>query len=214
MILRRIGIGTAVVLLGLTGLWVAALRLPDAPGAPGVSTRLSRGAGWQAQVPARGVDAPGGGAQEWGSAVLAVPVQGVRRETIRDSWGDPRDNGLRLHHGTDLMAPAGTPILAAAPGTVEKLWASAAGGTTLYVRSPARTWTYYYAHLAGYAPGLHEGQPIATGQVLGYVGDTGNAGAGNFHLHFGLSRTTPAQHWYQGEDVDPYPYLAGKPLPR
>ena len=84
----------------------------------------------------------------------------------------------------------------------------------MYVRSPARNWTYYYAHLSGYAPGLHEGQSVKVGDVLGYVGDTGNAGVGNFHLHFGLTHTTPDQHWYEGMDVDPYPYLAGKALPR
>ena len=147
-------------------------------------------------------------------ALLAVPAAGVARSAISDNWGDPRQNGLRLHHGTDIMAPSGTLVTAAAPGTVEKLWNSVAGGTTVYVRSPQRTWTYYYAHLSGYAPGLHEGQVVKTGDLLGYVGDTGNAGAGNFHLHFGLSRTTPDQHWYQGEDVNPYPYLAGKPSSR
>ncbi len=204
MILRRIAVGLLVVLLALIGLWIAALRLPDAAGSPDVIARLSHAVRWRAP-PATGTMA---------GAVLAVPVAGVRRETIRESWGDPRDNGLRVHHGTDLAAPAGTPVLAAAPGTVEKEWTSAAGGTTLYIRSPTGTWTYYYAHLAGYAPGLHEGQAITAGQTIGYVGDTGNAGAGNFHLHFGLTRTTPAQHWYQGDDVDPYPYLAGKPLPR
>jgi len=141
-------------------------------------------------------------------------VAGVARSAISDSWGDPRQNGLRAHHGTDIMAPSGTLVTAAAPGTVEKLWNSAAGGTTIYVRSPQRNWTYYYAHLSGYAPGLHEGQVVKTGDPLGYVGDTGDAGAGNFHLHFGLTRTSPDQHWYQGEDVNPYPYLAGKPSQR
>lgn len=204
-VLRWIGVGLLVLLLATIGLWIAALRLPDAPGAPSrpsVLTRLARAVRGQPSQPA---DAHGD--------VLAVPIAGVARSMLRDSWGDPRDNGLRAHHGTDIMAPGGTPILAAAPGTVEKLWTSAAGGTTLYVRSPARTWTYYYAHLSAYAAGLHEGQGVRTGDLLGYVGDTGNAGAGNFHLHFGLTRTTPEQHWYQGVDMDPYPYLAGKPLP-
>ena len=197
MILRRLGIGIAVGLVGLFALWVTVLLfLPDAPGALERFTRTK----------SERANGPGGG--------LAVPIAGVPRAAIHDSWGDPRDNGLRAHHGTDLMAAAKTPVLAAAPGKVEKLWVSAAGGTTLYVRSPDRRWTYYYAHLAGYAPGLREGQQVRVGEVLGYVGDTGNAGSGNFHLHFGLTRTTPEQRWYQGEDVDPYPYLAGKPLPR
>ena len=197
MILRRIGIGVVIWLLALIALWIAALRY--LPGAPG---------GFAPFSPHRA------GSQAGSSDVLAVPVQGVARGSIRDSWGDPRDNGLRAHHGTDVMAPANTPVLAASTGTVEKMWTSAAGGTTLYVRSPARTWTYYYAHLAGYAGGLHEGQVVRAGDVIGYVGDTGNAGAGNFHLHFGLTRTLPEQHWYEGEDVDPYPYLAGRPLPQ
>ena len=194
MILHRVGIALAVALIALIGLWIAALTL--LPGAPGGFGRAP-------------LETPTGGA-----TMLRVPVAGVPRGVIRDSWGDPRDNGLRAHHGTDVIAPANTPVLAAAVGRIEKLWTSVAGGTALYVRSPDRRWTYYYAHLAGYAPGLHEGQAVNAGHLLGFVGDTGNAGAGNFHLHFGLTRTTPEQHWYQGEDVDPYPYLAGKPLPR
>jgi murein DD-endopeptidase MepM/ murein hydrolase activator NlpD len=145
---------------------------------------------------------------------LAVPVAGVTRAQLADSWGDPRDNGQRPHHGTDIMAPRGTLVTAAAPGTVEKLFESKPGGTTVYVRSPKRRVVYYYAHLSGYAPGLHEGQVVRTGDPLGYVGDTGNAGAGNYHLHFGISLTQPEQRWHQGVDIDPYPLLAGKPAPR
>lgn len=139
---------------------------------------------------------------------LLVPVAGVDRGAIQDSWGQARSEG-RQHHGTDIPAPAGTPVLAAADGTIEKLFASRLGGTTLYERSPDRRWTYYYAHLAGYAPGVQEGRPVRAGQPIGFVGDTGDAGAGNYHLHFGLTRTTPDQRWYQGEDVNAYPLLAG-----
>ncbi|KQM64869.1 peptidase M23 [Sphingomonas sp. Leaf17] len=141
---------------------------------------------------------------------LTVPVAGVPRDAIGDSWGDAREGGARAHHGTDIMAPAGTPVVAAAAGTVEKLFQSERGGTTVYVRSPARRWTYYYAHLAGYAAGLHEGQAVKRGTLLGYVGDTGDAGAGNYHLHFGLTRTDPGERWWQGQDINPYPLLAGK----
>ncbi len=143
-----------------------------------------------------------------GLPTLAVPVAGVGRAQLTDTWGQARSEG-RQHHGTDIPAPAGTPVLAVAAGTVEKLFQSGRGGTTLYERSPDRRWTFYYAHLQGYAPGLHEGQVVQAGQLLGFVGDTGDAGAGNFHLHFGLTRTDPADHWYQGEDVNPYPSLAG-----
>lgn len=187
---RRLGIGLLVAVLLLLGVWIAALMLlPDAAAPSG-----------QPVAEPEVADRPAG--------ALAMPVAGIPREAVRDSWGDPRENGLREHHGTDIPAPAGTPVVAAARGVVEKLWTSAAGGTTVYVRSPKKDWTYYYAHLSGYASGLHEGQVVKTGDPIGFVGDTGNAGAGNFHLHFGLTRTTPDQHWYEGRDIDPYPYLA------
>ncbi len=140
---------------------------------------------------------------------LAVPVAGVSRKAIADSWNDARGGGLRGHHGTDIMAPGGTPVLAAAPGRVEKLFRSGLGGITLYVRSPDRRWTYYYAHLAGYAAGIREGMAVKAGDTLGYVGDTGDAGVGNYHLHFALTKMQPAERWYQGENVNPYPLLAG-----
>lgn len=141
---------------------------------------------------------------------LTIPVAGVRARDIAPSWGDERGGGTRAHHGTDIMAPQGTPVVAAAPGTIEKLWTSEAGGITLYVRSPQRRLVYYYAHLAGYASGVREGLTVKQGDLLGYVGDTGNAGAGNHHLHFGVALTQPDQRWHQGTDVDPYPLLAGK----
>ena len=141
---------------------------------------------------------------------LVVPVAGIPREGLRDSWGDPRDNGQRAHHGLDIMAPPNTPVVAAAGGVVEKLFQSAAGGTTLYVRSPDRRWIYYYAHLAGYAPGMREDKLVRVGETIGYVGDTGNAGAGNYHLHFGVARARPQDRWHQGSDVNPYPILAAR----
>lgn len=146
--------------------------------------------------------------------LLRVPVAGVGRAQIEDNWGDARGDGTRAHHGTDIMAAGGTPVVAAAPGVVEKLFQSELGGITLYVRSANRRWTYYYAHLAGYAPGLHEGQVVRAGDPLGFVGDTGDAGPGNFHLHFGLERLTPEQRWWQGQEVNPYPLLAGRPSQR
>ncbi|MEH3159135.1 MAG: M23 family metallopeptidase [Sphingomonas taxi] len=141
---------------------------------------------------------------------LAVPVAGIARHTIVDSWNDARGGGTRGHHGTDIPAAQGTPVLAAAEGRVEKLFQSNLGGTTAYVRSPDGRWIYYYAHLAGYVPGLAEGQAVRTGQPIGYVGDTGDAGAGNYHLHFGLQRMAPGERWYQGEDVNPFPMLAAR----
>lgn len=145
---------------------------------------------------------------------MMVPVSGYPRAALRDDWGDPREGGARSHHGTDLVAPARTPVVAAAAGRVEKLFQSARGGITVYVRSPDRRWTYYYAHLAGYARDLREGQMVEPGALLGFVGDTGDAGAGNYHLHFGLARMRPEERWWEGQDVDPYPLLAAGHLPR
>lgn len=142
--------------------------------------------------------------------LLTVPVAGVPRTAIRDTWGESRGGGLRAHQASDIMAPGGTAVIAAAPGTVEKLfYSNGGGGITLYIRSTDRRWSYYYAHLQGYAPGIHEGQIVAAGELIGFVGDTGNAGTGNFHLHFGMSRMTPEERWYQGEAVNPYRLLAG-----
>lgn len=159
----------------------------------------------QRALPDEAVAAPG---------LLAVPVAGIPRGALRDSWGDARGDGTRGHHGTDILAPGGTLVLAAAPGRVEKLFQSRLGGITLYVRSPDRAWTYYYAHLAGYAAGVREGMVVKAGDALGYVGDTGDAGAGNYHLHFGMTRMAPGERWWQGRDVNPYPLLAGTGSPR
>ena len=143
-----------------------------------------------------------------GLPILQVPVAGVARAQIVDTWGQARGEG-RQHHGTDIMAAGGTLVLAAA-GRIEKLFESKLGGTTLYQRSADRRWTFYYAHLAGYAPGVHEGQVLRTGEPIGFVGDTGDAGPGNYHLHFATARLRPDQHWWEGEDVNAYPMLRGR----
>lgn len=187
---RRVFLLLLFLLVVLILLWIAALSLPEAsedtPGAAGRS------------------------GSETGTAYLSVPINGVSRTALRDSWGDPRENGRRAHHGTDISAPSMTPVVAAARGVVEKLFQSKTGGNTIYVRAPQRDWTYYYAHLASYAPHLREGLAVNVGDTIGYVGDTGDAGAGNYHLHFGLTRTAATDHWYEGVDVDPYPYLMGR----
>jgi peptidoglycan LD-endopeptidase LytH len=141
------------------------------------------------------------------SGRLLVPVVGVARRQLVDSWGDSRAGGGRSHSAIDIAAPGGTPVIAAADGTVEKLFLSNDGGITAYLRSPDGGTIYYYAHLAAYAAGLAEGQRLRAGDPIGFVGDTGNAGAGNTHLHFGVSRMQPGQRWHEGEAVNPYPML-------
>ena len=148
------------------------------------------------------------------SGDMVVPVAGFPRAALRSNWGDPRDGGERAHRGLDIMAPAGTPVVAAAPGRVEKLFQSDLGGTTLYQRSADGSRSYYYAHLAGYAPGMNEGRMLRAGETLGFVGDTGDAGPGNYHLHFGVTRMAPGERWWQGEPVDPFPLLAPKNVSR
>ncbi|MGN7159640.1 M23 family metallopeptidase [Sphingomonas sp. SAFR-052] len=148
-------------------------------------------------------------AEQLAAGGLVMPVQGARWSDIRDSWGDSRGGGSRGHTGTDIMAPGGTPVVAAADGVVEKLFYSdGGGGITAYVRAPDRRLSYYYAHLAAYAPGLREGGRVQAGDPIGLVGDTGNAGAGNTHLHFGIERLLPDEAWHQGRAIDPYPLLA------
>ena len=146
-----------------------------------------------------------------GPAGLAIPVQNVKPDQLVDTYTQARAGGARTHDAIDIMAPEGTPVFAAADGTVEKLFFSnGGGGITIYVRSPDQRWTYYYAHLQGYAPGLSERQQVRRGQLLGRVGHTGNASAEGSHLHFAINRLQPGERWWQGSPINPYPLLAGK----
>ena len=146
-----------------------------------------------------------------GPAGLAIPVQGVQADQLADTYTQARAGGGRTHDAIDIMALEGTAVFAAADGTVEKLFFSqGGGGITVYVRSPDQRWTYYYAHLQGYAPGLAEGRQVKRGQVIARVGSTGNAAAAGPHLHFAINRMQPDEKWYQGSPINPYPLLAGK----
>ncbi len=189
---RRLAIGGLVIVAGAALVSVTTVRFEPAA-AP---ERLGFAA-----APARPAVAPVGGTG------LLVPVAGMARSAVRDSWGDAR-SGERGHRGIDLVAAEGTPVVAAVAGRVEKLFESGLGGTTLYLRSADGRWQYYYAHLRGYAQGVREGMAVRRGQVLGFVGDTGDAGKGNHHLHFSTNRMKAGDRWWQGEDVNPYPLLA------
>ena len=145
------------------------------------------------------------------SGSLVIPVAGASASELVDTYYDSRGEGTRLHEAIDIMAPTGTPVMAAAPGTVEKLFKSQAGGLTVYVRSSDRETIYYYAHLDAYAPGLREGNAIAAGEAIGTVGASGNASPDAPHLHFAIMRTAGnAQWWEPSNPVNPYPLLAGK----
>jgi murein DD-endopeptidase MepM/ murein hydrolase activator NlpD len=215
--LRIAGAAGGAILLALILLYASLIRVSwqtPVPVVPQTLVALPKPVPAVALMHAASVSAPAQVAADPNAvsdhSILTVPVIGIERSKIHDNWGDPRDNGLRQHHGTDIIAPQNASVVAAAPGTVEKLYYSnGGGGISLYVRSPDRLWEYYYAHLSGYAEGLHEGQVVQAGELLGYVGDTGNAGTGNFHLHFGVSRMRPEDRWWQGEAVNPYRLLAG-----
>jgi len=147
-----------------------------------------------------------------GPAGLAVPVVGVRPRELADTFTQARAGGARRHDAIDIMAPIGRPVVAAAPGRVEKLYFSkGGGGTSVYVRSDDGRWIYYYAHLSAYAPGLHEGQRLLRGAPVGYVGASGNANPDGPHLHFAILRMEPGEKWWQGTPINPYPLLAAKP---
>lgn len=148
---------------------------------------------------------------EVGPAGLAIPVQGIKADQLTDTYTQARAGGARVHDAIDIMADEGTPVIAATDGTVEKLFYSdGGGGNTIYVRSPDQRWTYYYAHLQAYQPGLAEGQQVKRGQLIGRVGHTGNASADGPHLHFAINQMAAGEKWYQGSPINPYPLLAGK----
>jgi murein DD-endopeptidase MepM/ murein hydrolase activator NlpD len=141
---------------------------------------------------------------------LAIPVVGVKPEQLLDTFDQARASGRR-HDAIDIMAAEGTPVIAAADGTIEKLFFSkGGGGITIYERSQDGKWMYYYAHLSAYAPGLAEGQQVKRGQVIARVGHTGDASAAGPHLHFAINSMAPGERWWNGTPINPYPLLAGR----
>ena len=191
IVAAAVGIGLIAVLA-----WVAAG--PDQPVRIAAAARPP--AGTSEAVPAmRDAGAP---------RPMIVPVAGVARTAMRDTFDETR--GLRRHEAIDILAPRGTAVIAADDGVVQKLFTSVAGGLTVYEFDPDQRFCYYYAHLDGYAAGLHEGQPLRRGVVLGYVGTSGNAAKDTPHLHFALIRLDPDRRWWKGTYVNPYPFLVSE----
>ena len=146
-----------------------------------------------------------------GPAGLAIPVAGIRPTQLQDTFTAARAGGARRHDAIDIMAAEGTPVFATAPGTIEKIFESVGkGGLTVYERSQDGRWTYYYAHLAAYAPGLAEGQTLQRGSPIGLVGHSGDASPDGPHLHFAINQMASGEKWYGGTPINPYPLLAGK----
>jgi murein DD-endopeptidase MepM/ murein hydrolase activator NlpD len=133
---------------------------------------------------------------------LMIPVRGVPAGALVSSFADARSG--HTHEAIDILAPRGTEVMAVEDGKVAKLFTSVAGGLTIYEFDPKETFVYYYAHLDSYAAGLKEGNEVKRGQVIGYVGTTGNAPKNTPHLHFAISKLDPDRRWWGGTALDPF----------
>jgi murein DD-endopeptidase MepM/ murein hydrolase activator NlpD len=148
-------------------------------------------------------------AQPLATRRLLMPVQGYDARKLQDNFDDLR-GGIRRHEALDIMAARGTPVVAADDGVITKLFRSIAGGITIYQSDASQAFIYYYAHLDRYRDGLKEGETVHRGDVIGYVGSTGNAPASAPHLHFTMFELGPDRKWWRGKAVNPYPFLAAR----
>ena len=141
---------------------------------------------------------------------LLIPVEGIKAAQLSDTYDQPRGSE-RHHEALDIMAPKGAKVFAVADGKVAKLFNSKPGGLTIYQFDPTDKFAYYYAHLDRYAENLKEGQALKRGDLIGYVGSTGNADPAAPHLHFAVFELTPAKQWWKGRPLNPYPLLGDAP---
>jgi len=139
---------------------------------------------------------------------LLLPVEGILPGQLHDTYNDARSGG-RVHDAIDIHAPRGTHVLATTDGTIIKLHYSALGGITIYQLDDDGRTRYYYAHLDHYAAGIAQGVRVTRGQVIGYVGDTGNAAPGDCHLHFAIAILTDVSRWWGGTNVNPFDVFRG-----
>jgi murein DD-endopeptidase MepM/ murein hydrolase activator NlpD len=198
-------VGWAVGAAGVAGLaWMASGTTqsvgPAAPAA--VQTTRTKTVLPTVPVTPRMLLTPGEGPRP-----LAMPVEGIDPSTIHDSFDEMRGGDTRRHEAIDILAAHGTNVVATDDGTVKKLFTSVAGGLTVYQYDPDQRYCYYYAHLDAYAMDLHEGQVLKRGDLIGYVGTTGNAPKDTPHLHFAVIKLDPDRRWWTGTAIDPYPLL-------
>src|SRR5688572_28220698 len=139
------------------------------------------------------------------AATLTIPVAGVKAEELLDTFNEMR--GTRRHDALDIPAPRGTPVLSATSGRLQRLFTSERGGLMIYAADSTERFVLLYAHLDRYAEGLTDGAALQRGQVIGYVGTTGNAPPNLPHLHFAIARSTDVSRWWEGTPVDPLPLL-------
>lgn len=141
---------------------------------------------------------------------LIVPVRNIAVRDLSNNWGAARSEG-RVHQGIDIMAPHGAPVVAAADGEIVRFWNSELGGVSIYQADANGDLVFYYAHLSARADGIKEGDSVRQGQVIGYVGETGNATTP--HLHFEMSRVADPDRWWRGQEMNPYPHLVSGQAP-
>jgi peptidoglycan LD-endopeptidase LytH len=137
---------------------------------------------------------------------IGLPIAGLQAKDIQDSFSQLR-GGTRPHEATDILAPRGTPVLAVDAGIIKKLFTSKPGGLTVYQFDPSEVYCYYYAHLDRYEKNLKEGMAVNRGDVIGYVGTTGNADPNTPHLHFAIIKLGALKRWWEGTAINPYPFL-------
>lgn len=136
---------------------------------------------------------------------LVIPVEGIAAQALQDTFAQGR--GARKHEAIDIMAARGTRVVAVDDGKVVKLFNSVPGGLTVYQFDPQGNLAYYYAHLDRYAEGLKEGMTVRRGDLIGYVGVTGNSAPDAPHLHFAVFRMGPERRWWKGVPINPYSAL-------
>jgi peptidoglycan LD-endopeptidase LytH len=137
---------------------------------------------------------------------LGMPVRGMKMSDVWDTFDQAR-GGQRRHEATDIVAARGTPVLAVEDGTIKRLFKSVPGGNTIYQFDLSERYCYYYAHLERYAPGLKDGARVKKGDVIGYVGTSGNAAPNSPHLHFGITLVPVNKQYWGGTAINPYPIL-------
>ena len=137
---------------------------------------------------------------------MTPPIRGLTLANLRDTFDEVHSG--HLHEAIDILEPSGTPVLAVVSGTIRKLFLSKPGGNTIYQFDETGVYCYYYAHLDGYVKGLHEGMQVERGDIIGFVGSTGNANPQTPHLHFAIFELGPERRWWKGTAVNPYPSLA------
>lgn len=182
------------------------------PQRPGTAVSEPASASQPAAAPTTSTPAPVAGVPSDMAAATAllIPVQGIQASELVDTYNQTR-GGARTHEALDIMAPRGREVIAVADGKVVKLFNSKQGGLTVYQFDPAERYAYYYAHLDRYAAGLAEGRVLKRGELIGYVGSTGNASPDAPHLHFAIFELGPEKRWWEGRPVNPYPLLRGAP---